>query len=96
MQVPKVHYLYKSTAGDTIKIIYVEWVRLDDSDTWACTHLTWFLIEYEVNAGQLITVDVPSKSWSKIKINHENRLMKVFINRHLNQLTLEQGPRKSM
>lgn len=50
-----------------IKFVEVVWTCLDDGDAGATGWATEsVLIEHEVDAGKLVTVDVPSKGWPVI------------------------------
>ena len=57
-------------ANAIIKIVDVEWTCLDDCNAWGFIVQRHVLTEHEVDAGQLVTVDVSSKSWSEINIEN--------------------------
>ena len=67
LSVVKYHYISAPTDVSS-KIVDVVWTCLDDCDAWSCI-VQCGLTEHEIDTGQLVTVDVPSKSWPEI--NHE-------------------------
>ena len=68
LSVVKYHYISAPTDVSS-KIVDVVWTRLDDFDAWSFIVQCGLWSEHKVDARQLVTVDVPSKSWPEI--NHE-------------------------